>query len=79
MSEHCAEKCAELSAKYEDVASLDRLAAVQAKTDKVKAIMQDNVDQILANSETSKAMYYSGERTERAPCSFRAVLRARLT
>jgi hypothetical protein len=47
----------EMSTKYDDPGSLDKLTAVQAKTDAVKKIMQDNVDAILANSEGENNFY----------------------
>ncbi|CAM9186159.1 unnamed protein product [Choristocarpus tenellus] len=41
----------DLCIKYDDIRNVDRMAAVQDKVDVVKTIMEDNIQQMLANEE----------------------------
>lgn len=41
----------DICVKYEDIRTVDRMAAVQGKVDVVKMTMQDNIQQMLANEE----------------------------
>lgn len=47
--------------KYEDIKNVDKLASVQGKVDVVKSIMEDNIQQMLANEEKLESISANAE------------------
>ena len=49
MNKTCSQLLLKICAKYDNVAEVDKLAAVARKVDSVKLVMQENVDIALQN------------------------------
>lgn len=70
----CAEFMQRICQKYDDVAEVDKLAAVSKKVDTVKIVMQENVDAALQNCVKLESIELAAGKTTMANGGFTALL-----